>query len=216
MSDIGDGMSRNTQGNSAAEAIEHARLHRSQRHEMATSLLDLAGTLEPDLARSAMDNLHPDSLDDLPQWCLMDDATLQQFGRLLGALFLAPALKKCIDGSRLAQWQSVMGPALFERVMAARFSTQLNAVAELPDILTEADEALLFANGASLLLSTLSDEAVRSLMMQRFNAHHGLVSLKLAQEIHNVALMIIQQITDAADAELVQGADSLLTKRAMS
>lgn len=216
MSESGHDSAAGSQGGAGTEAIEQVRLQRAKRHEVATRLIDLAGSLDSDIALSTMESLKPDSLDTLPLWCLMDDASLHQFQRLLGALFLAPALRKCIDGSRLVQWQGVMGAALFESVMAARLPAQMNTVTEFPDIPPEADEALLLANGASLLLSTLTDEAIRYLMMQRFNAHHGLVSQKLALEVHRVALDTLQHITDAAGIESSDDTNSLLDDRAIS
>ena len=195
------------------QSIEHFRLCRASRYKTAQQLLQLAGLIKPDIASDVMSRLDIDSLDTLPHWCLMDEVSLREFQRLIGALFLAPALQRCIDGSKLVLWQRVMGKPLFEVVIAARLLPEINHLTALPETLPEADEPLLLANGASILLSTLTVNEIRLLMEQRFVAHFGLVNTTLALEIHRVALTILENIAAGARDDSVQSSDSISVEK---
>lgn len=112
-------------------------------------------------------------LAELPAWCLWPAERRSRLARVAGALFCAPGMRLWIDRSRLAAARTLVGPAMFERVMQ---SPALPAQA--PTMPTQGDLArLLDTAGRSVLLGSLGVAWMRSFAAPRLPQAEAQVAL---------------------------------------
>lgn len=189
---------------SMCDSVEKARLRRAYRHKATQQLLQLSQQLEPAKAAEIIATIDSASLDYLPHWCLLDEASLLELQRIAGALFVAPALSRCIDGALLNDWRQLLGVSIFDHVLSAAAILTLK---ESP-ILPEPSESLILKNGASVLLSTVESHPARPFLEQRFNQWHALVPLQIAQPVYALAVSIFERCLEDQQIMPAQSAAS--------
>jgi len=150
-------------------AFAHARQKREWRQQVAARLIQLAdGSALPDTrtasrAAVALDGISLDVIDTLPLWCALNDQELERWQHTTGALFITPALRRCLDGATLKKAVQAIGESLFQRLLKER---------ELPDQAPAIDRdtdfvTLIRTSGAHILLSLLPNVELVSLYAPR-------------------------------------------------
>lgn len=184
------------------DSVEKARLTRAYRHRATQQLLQLSEQLAPAKAVEIIASIDSASLDDLPHWCLLNDTSLLELQRIAGALFVAPALRRCIDGPLLNDWRQLLGVSVFDDVLSAAAILTLDESPMLP----EASESLILMNGASVLLSTLETHPARPLLEQRFEQRQALVPFQVAHSVYTLAVSIHERCLEAEKITPAQSA----------
>lgn len=175
------------------ESLEQSRLKRAYRHMAARQLLHLSDLVGEDKATEIMNAIDEASLDTLPHWCLLEDTVLLDLQRIAGAVFTAPAIRRCIDGSLLGGWQSLLGAELFDRALAVSARLEHQDSPFLP----EARESLLLSNGSSVLLSTVQEHPAYPLLENRFAGVPVKIPEQTALAVYTLSASLQQQFAQA-------------------
>lgn len=176
---------------SAENSLQRVRAARSHRHLLARQLFMLTAGVDQSVATEVMNALTVSSLDELPQWCLLDNSSLRELEHIAGALLFAPVLRQCIDGKQLVKWRQLLGDALFDEVLEAAVGMEsgLQTLVAL-----DVGESTLYGCGASVLLATLEGHPARMLLKERISECHGVVEHALSLVIYDKAVNVQQKL----------------------
>jgi len=142
-----------------------------------------------------------DAVDLLPAWCLASEQTRSQLQLVSGTMYLSPDIRLWLDQSALVAVQTLIGDAVFERIM-----NQADAM-QLPR-----ESASLIIRNAGIDPSNASAEAICELLMAAgSNVLRATVHPSLPREMLSASLgPAIGDINEAAANVLLDAAQALI------
>ena len=152
------------------------------------------------------------TLDTLPHWCLQTSQEQRSLQLLGGGLFLAPALKTCINGEKLRIVQGLVGKEELQAVLAEQ-----PVSSALPDLESIDDmQGLLLGCGAAVLLGSLQEKTVALLYAESLGEPYGELAADTADVLYRRAatlqLRLAPPATPDNTAELVDSSGMLVAE----
>ncbi|PID63630.1 MAG: hypothetical protein CSB44_01325 [Gammaproteobacteria bacterium] len=133
------------------------------RHITRAASQSISGIDEADL----MASISLEDIDTLPHWCALEDEELATWQHTTGALFVAPALFRSLNGEFLRRARDTIGSELFSRLLE-----ETNLPDQAPNMTADDDlEHLLELAGAGVLSSLIRNDTLRELFGTRLLSH---------------------------------------------
>lgn len=194
--------------NLALDAIARQRLLRAFRHTAAKQCLQWhqqwkerpaeapVGTSNSGSATVELSALTRSDLDSLPHWCLLPPESLDALRGVVGAVYLAPTFRTCLDGQLLCRWREVLGVRLHDALLQLK----VPAMKQLPP-LPAASTELLQQLGSSILQASIADHVAGRLMPAPEQETSAELDPVVARDICSRALTLMMQLreTDAVE-----------------
>lgn len=141
------------------------------------------------------DSIPWDTLATMPEWCLAsnDDRLLLQ--RVCGAFYLAPLVKRSIDGSLVRAFKGLVGDETY------RFIENTNTfLHEVNDVLLENTlELKLMASGSSVLLQTFSDSNTVNFYRAVIGPPGASLQTATSLHIYSVACQVVNAVSHSTN-----------------
>lgn len=134
-----------------------------------------------------------DALLTVPHWCFSDTTENNQLQLVCGAVFLAPAIVHWIDGSRLIEARTLVGPAYFDHAIRAGAG---RVGIDPPDMQLEVPE-LLASAGAAVMVGAVDNAVVRSILKDQFPMEVQSIECEIARTVYELALTTIDSVQQA-------------------
>jgi len=171
---------------SALSTARRTRLHRTN---AAMYLASLNTTCSLD----DLSKINWDSLLSVPHWCFSDTRQTNQLQLVCGTIFLAPAIVHWIDGGRLIEVRTLVGPDYFDHAIRAGAG---RVGSEPVDIETEVPE-LLASAGAAVMVGAVDNETVQAILADQFPMDVATVEPDVARTVYELALSVIDSVQEA-------------------
>jgi len=174
----------------ALSTARRTRLHR-------TNAAMYLASLNTSCSIDDLSKIDWDALLTVPHWCFSDKTQTNQLQLVCGTVFLAPAIVHWIDGSRLIEVRTLVGPAYFDNAIRAGAG---RVGCEPVDIKTEVPE-LLASAGAAVMVGAVGNETVRSILADQFPMDVQTIEADVARPVYELALTVIDSVQEAQGHE---------------
>lgn len=170
----------------ALSTARRTRLHR-------TNAAMYLASLNTSCSLDDLSKINWDALLSVPHWCFSDKTQTNQLQLVCGAVFLAPAIVHWIDGGRLIEVRTLVGPDYFDNAIRAGVG---RAGCEPVDIKTDVPE-LLASAGAAVMVGAVENASVRSILAEQFPMDVQSVEVDIARTVYKLALTVIDSVHEA-------------------
>lgn len=164
-------------------AARRTRLHR-------TSGAQFLATLESSCSKEELVQLDWAALDQVPHWCFSENAARNRLQLVCGCVFLAPLIVKWIDGSKLKQARTLVGPAYFDAAMhvgaGGSLPAELGTKEEVPELLASA--------GAAVLVYAVEQPVIRTVLSRQFPMALETIDGNIARSVYKLSLDVIDRV----------------------
>jgi len=182
-------------------------LSSSQRRQFRTLAAERLAKLAADKPDVSTDSISWHTLDTLPHWCLQNNQEQRSLQLLAGALFLAPALKACINGEQLRVVQGLVGKEALQAVLAElSLDSAPTGIEDTDDV-----QGLLLGCGAAVLLGSLQEKSVALLYADSLGQPCGKLSSDTADVLYRRAATLQLRLAVPAPEGDVDGSDTHAT-----
>lgn len=178
------------------DALSTARRTRLHRTNAAMYLASLNTSCSLD----DLSTIDWDALLSVPHWCFSDKKQTNQLQLVCGAVFLAPAIVHWIDGSRLIEVRTLVGPDYFDHAMRAGAG---RVGCEPVEINTEVPE-LLASAGAAVMVGAVEHASVRSILADQFPMEVQTVEPDVARAVYELSLGVIDSVQNLESSEATE------------
>lgn len=137
------------------------------------------------------DQVQWDSLSVMPQWCIASLEDRQRVQRICGAVYMAPAIKKTIDGTSLRKLRKFLGAEIFYLLRNSgdqHHIAHVNKIGKYPEV-------DVMATGSAVLLKTLPQLELVKLYERIIGPPCIDICSEMAHRVYSVATRISDRIT---------------------
>jgi len=177
----------------ALSTARRTRLHR-------TNAAMYLASLNTSCSLDDLSKIDWDALLSVPHWCFSDKTQTNQLQLVCGAVFLAPAIVHWIDGSRLIEVRTLVGPVFFDKAIRAGAG---RVGCEPVDIKTDVPE-LLASAGAAVMVGAVENATVRSVLADQFPMDVETIEPDIARTVYELALKTIDSVHEAQSNQKTQ------------